>query len=632
MSGTNICSDIYTDPALTFVDLGWAQFQQYAFESYNLARVQIEGLNNFETPLHEWDASFATTGNLTGFLRPTRPDILPITMPAAVTIPDAPSLAIPALVIGLAPDEPSDLNNMPQLVLPPTPDALDAERPGDAPVMVIPDAPVAPVLEEIPAPVLEQVELPEVPVIEIEMFSELAPVFDAAPPSEQIDFVEAPFASEFLDEIQLFLRDWRASGGLIPVQVASQLWDRAVYRDDTSALKRTQEARDQHAALGFEEPAGQLSARMREVRQENQNSRAAINRDMYVQDQTVAIENLKFAVQQGMQLEFQLLQAHLTVEQRKFDYAVQSKQVAIAVFNARVAQYNAAVAAYNARIEAYKAYLDGLRAQVDVYRAQVEAAKVLGEINEQNVRIYSEQVRAQLSYAELYRAQVEGFKATVDAERSKIEGYRAQVEAYNSLVQAYTAEWDGYRAQLQGQVTKGQFYDTLARVHATRIGAWQTEAQVAVAAQQAELAKAEAFMRQHENQIRAILAQLEVARAVIAAQSATNDANARMYEADARLETAVSDADSRAFQAETERARTSSELATRDAELQIQQLIQRAGLLLRAMESGSQASSQLAAASFSAMNFSAGISSSQSRSKNCSTSFSYAGEIGDAGA
>src|SRR5690606_5021657 len=110
--------------------------------------------------------------------------------------------------------------------------------------------------------------------------------------------------------------------------------------------------------------------------------------DIYIQDETQAVENLKFVVQQSMQLEFTMLQAHLTVEQRKFEFAVKIKDVALAVFNARVTQYNAAVQAYNGRIEAYRAFLDGLRAQVEIYRNQVEAARVRGDINEQRVRMY----------------------------------------------------------------------------------------------------------------------------------------------------------------------------------------------------------------------------------------------------
>lgn len=632
MSGTNICSSIYTDPALTYVDLGWAQFQQYAQSGYTLVMEQVNGLTAFEAPLHEWDGSFSVTGNLAPFKRPERPDLLDITTPPVKPIPDAPDITVQPIVIPNAPSEPSDLANIPNIVLPPTPDALDATRPGAAPALTLPDAPDAPVLVDPDAPELEIVELPEVPVITVTEFAEEVPLFDAPVPSEQIDFVETPYQSDYLDEIRAYLSDWLARGGLLPPQIASQLWDRAIARDDATALKRQQEARDLHATRGFEEPDGVLNARMREAFQDNQNSRGNINRDIYIQDETQAVENLKFVVQQSMQLEFTMLQAHLTVEQRKFEFAVKIKDVALAVFNARVTQYNAAVQAYNGRIEAYRAFLDGLRAQVEIYRNQVEAARVRGDINEQRVRMYAEQVRAQLARAESYRAQVEGFKAHIDAERAKIEGYRSEVEAYRSFVEAYGAEWDGYGKQLQAQVAKGQMYDTLARVHATRIGVWQTQGQVAIAEHSARLQQADAFIRQYEARVRGLLAELEVSRSVIAAQSAHNEAKARMYEADARIETAVSDANTRAFEAETVRATNASEAARRDAELQINQMIQRAGLLLRAMESATNAASQLAAGAFSAMNFSAGISSSQSRSKACSTQFQYTGEIGDAGA
>lgn len=628
---TNICNEVYADPALAYVDLGWTTFQKYAFDSYQMAVAQVDGLNGFEIPFHTWDASFSATGELSGFNRPTRPDLIPIAVQDLSTaVPDAPTVTLGPLTIEAAPVEPTALASPPEFMIPAAPGELSAARPGAAPVMTLPTLPDAPVLVDPDAPLLVEVTLPDVPDVTITTFDEIAPIFDAPVPSEHLEFNEQAYVSSLLDQTKAQVAAMMSGEYYLPEAVARALWDRAVSRDDASALKLEQGAREQFSTRGFDQPNGILAGQLFEVRQANRGKRSELNREVYIQEETVAVENLKFAVQQGIQLETTMLQAHLTIEGRRFDLAVKIKDVAVAVFNARVTQYNAVVSAYNARIEAYKAYLDGLRAEVDIYRAQVDAAKVKGEINEQRVRAYAEQIRAQLARAEMYRAQIEGFKATVDAERAKIEGFSAEVDAYRGVVDAYGTEWNAYKTRLEGEAEKGKMYETLARVYGSRVEVFQTKAQVRIAEHQANQQANDALLRQHEAQIKSVLARLETVRAVIAGQTAQNEASARMYEADARIESTAVDADSRAFDAQTKRSETAVTLALRDAEMQLSQLSTRTGLLLRAMESGSQASSQLASSAFSAMNFSAGVSSSQSRNKACSTSFNYSGEIADA--
>lgn len=632
MSGTNICSSVYTDPATSYVDLGWATFIPFSSAAFAQAQEQIDAVQGFEVPFHHWDASFDATGNITPYIRPVRPEFVPITPPPDIAIPDAPTVSVPAVVLDPAPAEPAELSNMPVFNRPPAPAELDVTRPGDAPTLTLPDLPTAPVLVDPDAPTLEVIELPTVPDISIERFDELAPEFDAPVPSELVNFQEQAYESAFMDKLRTQLSRMLDGDFYLPDAVTTALWDGAVQREDISAAKLEQEARELHSNRGFDTPDGVLDGRMMDVKLANRARRGELNRDVYTRSEQIAIENLGRAIASGLTLETTLLQAHLAIEQRKFELAVKIKDVALAVFQARVTQFNAAVQAYNARVDAYRAYLDGLRAEVDVYRAEVEAAKVRGDINEQRVRMYAEQVRAQLGRAEAYRAQVEGFKANIDAERAKIEGYRAQVDAFRGIVEAHGAEWEAYRTQIMADAEQGKLFETLGRVYGNRVEVWRTKGQAKFEEQKASLAQAEAFLRQHDSQIRAVLGRLDASKTLIGAQSAQNDAAARIYTADAAIEQAVSDANARTFQAETERSRVRSDLLLTDARLQVEQLLGIKGLALEALKSGAQASSQLAASSFSALNFGAQISSSQSRSKACSTSFNYNGEIADAGA
>lgn len=621
------CSSWAGDSAIAFVDAGWDKFSGYGLQAFNLAKTQIEGLDGFSVPFHTWNAAFEDDGTLSGFLRPVKPELVEITPPTDFTIPDAPTLNFSAIGVEPAPAEPSELVNLPTLNLPGTPGELSAERPGAAPAMLVPDMPSAPVIIEPDAPELLAVLLPAVPDINISRFEEVPPEFTAAAPSETLDFTEVLYTSPLLDRVREQLTAMMDGQYYLPRAVADALWEQSISTEERGALRQSQEARDQFAAKGWDEPNGLLDKRLAIVRQDIANRRSEAGREVYIRSEQIALENLRFSVQQSIGLESTLLQGHLAVEARRFELVVKGRDVALAVFNARVTQYNAAVQAFNVRVDAYKAYLEGQRTEVDIYRAQVEAAKTVGDLNESRVRMFAEQVRASLAKADLYRAQIEGFRAVLDAERAKIDGFRAEVDAYNGLVDAYKTEWDAYRSRIDGEIAKGNMYDTLAKVYATRVGAWKTKGDMAVAKNDAELKQAEAFLRQHEGTIRAILGKLEGSRALIAAQSATNDARARIYTAEATVEAAAVEADTRAFNAILERSRAKVEMALRDAGLQIEQSTKIASLMLEAMKSSASVSGQLAAASFSAVNFGASVSSSNGYSKGCSQSINYSGEL-----
>jgi len=633
MSSTNICSDLYDDPALILVDSAWGIFKGYADEGISRALEQIDRLNNFTVSFHNWDSSFDATGTLSGFVRPTMPTLPTINaIDLSGDVPNAPSIAIESIGIDAAPNEPDALNNPPSLDFSYVKPVLNATDPGDLPVLVFDDKPIAPTITLPDLPTLDTISVPDAPTFSVEMFSETAPEFDAPVPNENVSFIETAYSSTLLDEIKATLSGMIQGNFALPAAIADALWGRALSREDGSTAKLKQTAREEFSSRGIDEPNGMLSDRLFEVEQTNRSNRNSLNRDLMIQEENIAVENLRIAVNAGIQLESTLLQAHLAIQQRKFELAIKIKDVAIAVFNAQVARYNALITAYNARVDAYKAFLDGLRAQVDLYRGEVEAAKVRGEINVQRAQLYAEQIRGEISRSDIYRAQVEGFRASIEAQRAVMDGYRASVDAFKARVEAYGIEWNGVQSEINAEVARGNLYNTVVEGYSGRVNVWAKKQDVRIETHKENLTNSDALLRQHDNQVKVLLARLEALKTYTTSQGLQSEQLSRIYEAAARVESSAVEADNRAFSAETERARARSEAANRDASLQITQTVQIAGLLERALESAAQASSQVAASSFSAVNFSAGVSSSQGRSKSCSTSFSYSGEIIDAGA
>jgi len=633
MSSTNICSDLYNDPALILVDSAWGIFKNYADEGVSRSLNQIDLINNFTVAFHHWDGSFDANGTLTGFNRPVKPTLSPITaIDLTSQVPEAPNINVPTVGLDAAPTEPASLSNPPSLDFNyRRPDAFDVEAPSVSPTIDVGDLPTAPTLIFPDAPTLDVIVIPDAPNITIPEFAELVPEFDAAAPNEVLNFTETAYSSPILTQVTSQIGNMLVGGNGLPAAVANALWSRAVDRDDRSNIKARQEVIEKFTSRGFDDPNGILAGQMLEVTQNSQNVRGNLNRDIYIQEENIAIESLRFAVSSGLQLESTLLQAHLSIQQRKFDLAKAIKEVALAVFNAQVTKFNALISAYNSKVQAYQSFLEGLKTQVQIYVAEVEAAKAKGEINTQSIQAFSETIKAQGVRSDVYRSEVEGFKSGIDAQRALIEGHRSEVEAYKARVEAYGIEWNAVRSQIEAEVAKGTLYGTIVDGYSSRVNIWAKKQDVAIANTTANINNSEALLRRHDNQVKVLITRLQALETFNKAQSLQSEQEARMYEAEARVEGAAVDADTRIFNAETERARARSDAANRDAALQIQQVTTIAGLLLRSLESAAQATSQLAASSLSAVNFSAGVSSNQGRSKSCSTSFSYSGEIADAG-
>jgi hypothetical protein len=633
--GVSACSTIDVT-AESLVLSGWDAYYAFAKQAYITATDNAYALGNFHVDFVSWNADYNVDATLSGFNRPARPILEDITaIDLTGQIADAPNVAVSPVVLEASPQEPASILSPPSINLTVhAPDALDVDRPvntNPADFNILAPTDPAIDLDSILAPLLTEPEIPLAPTLDIDPFSEAAPVFNAPVPSETIDYVENPYVSAFLDAVKSHLTRLM-DGEAMPPEVEATLWSRAIDRDDQASLQALQQVAEDFASRGFGmEPNGLLAKRRLEVIQNNRNKRGDLTRDIYIENQKVVVENVRFAVTQGIALEGTLIQMYLQIEQRKFDLAVKLKDVAIAIFQARVTEYNAVVAAFNARISAYQAFIDSKKAQADIFRSQVEAAKVLGDINEQRVRAYEARLRAEGVRADVFRAQVEGFRARIDAERSKIEAFKAEVDAYRAQVEAYKTEWDAERTRIEAEARKGELYKTMVDAYSTRVEVWKTKAGANVENHRENLLGAQALLQQHDAQIRTVAARLEAQRVMIQAEVAQNDATARMYQADVAVETAASEVDMRLFNAQVAKENARLEVLLKDASLQIQQANQNASLLLRAIESGAQVSAQLAASSMSAVNFSAGVNHSTSFGTGCSTSFSYSGEILDAG-
>src|SRR5690606_15409604 len=100
-------------------------------------------------------------------------------------------------------------------------------------------------------------------------------------------------------------------------------------------------------------------------------------------------------------------------------------------------------------------------------------------------------------------------------------------------------------------------------------------------------------------------------------------ADTGMYEADARIEDVASQSHERVFRLGLEQERERVMTSLENVRIKVNQLLENTKLALQKQTSIATIGTGLAEASMSAVNFSAGVHSSQSNGTSCSQNFSY---------
>lgn len=623
---TSFCNEVSADPAVLFVGGGYDTFVNLATESYELALQQTEDLGNFVVTPLAFNVSFNFDDQLAPFQRPTKP----VLNFAGLEFDDPGSLADPPAFVAEPPefDEAPDFDvAAPVLAIGPRP---------DTPVIALPTAPALsePVLPEEPdltmpeAPTFEQLNLPSVPTITLPTFTSSAPTM---PQQDVQEFAFTPeaYVSDGLNSIKAKIAEWLQGGTGLPAAIEDALFARAMGRVDEGNTADLQLARDMHSSLGFTEPNGLLNARVIAITDKGLKARSEFSRELTIRFHEEELTNLRLAVQQGVALEGVLVNLHLEEQRMLLAAATYLRDSSIAVLNARISIFNAQLQAYQTDASVFETRIRAALAEIEVYKAQIEGERIRGEINEQYVRRYAEMVRAVGIAADVYKTRVEAVQAETEFNRQRVMVFGEQINAYGKQWDAFGKQLDAYRADVDGQKARADIYDTQARAFGTRVSAWDR-------VQNVRLERERLRIQQHGQELTGwrggldrLLAYVQKEQARISSVAQTIDAQARIYQADAAIETAASAATDRSFELGLRREEARTNVALKQAEMRIQEAIQLLSLVLRAKETQTQVIGQLTAASMSAVNFSAGVSSSVGRSQSCSTSVGWSGEAPD---
>lgn len=589
--------------------------------AFNEALGLISDLKDIVITPISFDVSFTTPIDLiTGFQRPempTRPD--PSAFIIDTEIPDVPPLS--PITIPNVGDPPTFEGEAPSLDFSGQPSPFSGQVPDNPPALFPIPMPDDLELKFPPLPTFEELDIPGPPDIIEHTFDSTKPTFTTPVPDVDVNVDPINYSSELLDSVRAEVSRMLKGGTGLPPAIEQMLFDRSRSREDGLANRAVQEVMDEFAARGFTLPSGVMDSRIREVRQRNQEQSSSLNRELTIQAAQLEIENLRFSIEQGVALENVLIS--LAIEEAQFKFAVRRTvaELALQVYSAQVEVFNAEVAAYRVDAEVFAELIRAEIAKVEVYRAQLEGERVKGEVNQQQLDLYIGRLEGLNTLVAVYAAEIEAANTVAATNETMIRGYAARVDAFRSEVEAKEAEFAAWATKIQGELGKVQGFEAETRAFAARASAYESGVRGASLVSDVEL-------NQQRLEVDAFRAQIEAVRSDILAQSERIQATSSLYSSEAsvfssqgQIASAEAETNTRQFVALLEESKIKSEQALQAAELQVNQLVAITDQIVTSKTGAAQAASQLAAASWSAVNASASVSAGANTSNSWSTSW-----------
>lgn len=617
------------DDAAALVNEAWDYYRGLGDEWINLSRTTIADLTSVHIQPISVSVNYDVDSFLPAFRRPDRPEApeFGTITPNTTNVPTLDGIAV--RVLGDAPAEP-DFSGL--VYSPPTaPNQAMPTAPND--VLPVLDAIVVPARPDyvLPAvPTLFDLDLPTVPVITLPTFDGVRPVFDIAMPEDgQLAWAEVTYTSTLKDALTAKITDMLQGGLGLPLAVEQALFDRGRAREDRLSRKQIMEVADDMGMRGLSEPNGILAKRLQQVRADNRDKGAGLNRDLTIKTAEIALENVKFALGQGMALEQVLIQQNLAINDRALRAAMFVREYGISRVNALISYANLQQAAYATDAQVWKTRIEGELSKLDVIKAEIDAQRLVGEINRDLVARYEAQLRGVLAMSEFYKTDVDAAKVKGEINNQRIDAAKLILERYSTEVDGWGKLQDGYKTQVEAALGTTKFAETMASIYATRMGGYKTKGdayfqegrfQIERNGQTLDLFRAE--LQGAEQYLRGQLAQLD-------AKVRTFGAETELYRADGSLAHAESAATDRTVQLRVENERNRTQVALQQAEININQALKIGEILVEQIKAKSATIAQLAAASQSGVNFGASMSAGQSKGYSYGRNYSYSGDTPD---
>ncbi|UOF79316.1 chromosome segregation ATPase [Caudoviricetes sp.] len=601
-------NNISADVSIPNIDSYLNTLNNYADSAIRSAESVSQSLSTFFPSAASPEVPFESISTLASLGNVAKPEAPSISV-GSRNLPTPPNISTPSVSVGSAP---TFTATSPSINLPAVPNPLSISAPvKDFTINTSFTYPVEPNTTLPAVPTLLSLNLPVLDTINLPLFTESFPTSNSlVVPGLTFSFTENLYSSSLLTSIKNELLS-RVSGGtgLNPV-VEQAIWNRGRDREQSASLQADRNALVERSQFGFSRPQGSLQSALDSIAQETQGKIIELSREIMIKQAELEQENVKTSIQQAIALEDVLIKEHAGIVQRAFETAKYIQDIQIEIFKTAVSKYTSEVEAYKAFSVAYTSRVQAELSKVEIFKAKIESEKLKGDINEQNTRIYLAQLQGIQSNVDIYKALISTVSEKIKAEGLKLEVFKADIEAYSETVKAKASEYTIYSEQIKGELAKVDIYDSQVKAFSSRIQAYAAQSDVTIKKAEIESDIQGLNIKKYEADIDAFIKQVQADQLIY--QSAVD-----LYKGETEL-----------YLANISANRTNADLSLKNAENIIEQnkykasiSIENAKLSLAALQASYNATlegkksagsvySQIAGASLSAINVSAGVAGS----------------------
>ncbi len=623
-------------------------FKHYADTSFHTA---IEALNQISGAYSDspqaagYGTGSLTTGNVAGIPDYVKPEPAPEAVETPFNIPPSPGEPMSKADVDGALTEAK--NRFSQLAVPlftdtPLPiqlpsrpsSTLPAAPAGPSP-LTAPEYPEVPVTGDPDLPEIRPVSLPTLDPPDLAAVEALIASLRASTPIAPVmaspeDFNSLALAYYALTNQQLtaFVGNCSALASLcprlsellsgtstgLPPAVAQALRDRAFAAEDQQAFQAEQVAITDWLSRGFTLPGGALEAKLAQVRQLNRDKKAQLNRDLWVEEAKLEIENLRFAIQQGMSYEGMLRDSWAKLYGIVQSLAQTDIEVDLKILQAAIDLYKAKVSAWQVEFETIKDQLQAELAKLEIFKSELEGQKLIGQLNQQGIEIYKAQWEAIGIRVSIYKSQVEAADSLLKAEIAKLEWSAKMVAIYTAQVGAYESEWRAYGIAADAEKSKVELFDAQAKAFSSRVAGYASQVDAAKVMADLDITGVKLSLEAWQSQLEQYKAELQTEIARVESLVKQQSLGADIYKTKAFVESAYTDFGMKKLDYFLSVNKLEADITLKEADLEQTKELELSKVALSALDGIARTGSQLAGSAMSAMNVGASLSSGSTTS------------------
>ena len=511
------------------------------------------------------------------------------------------------------------------IYIPPAPNAAVIPTPGDAPDNPGFSYPTAPVITLPDRPTLANVNIPSADDIVIPTLDDLIwPTLETLNINTYIDWDEPVYSPEIWTDVKTQILTFLAGGSGIDPDIEASILARGRDREDRLVLQQEMQATEEWAGKGYTASPGMLVKRLDNIREQGLVKKLGLNRELVIKVHQDEIDNLRFAVQQGIAAEQLFIQIHLAAVERLFMIERLHVEWEVQTYNLLVEAFKAKMQENQIRAQVYETRVRAALAEIEIFKALVDAERAKAEINLSLVQLYKAEIDARESIVNIYKAQVEAVGIQAGVFETEVKAYGEEVAAFAQRVNADKLKFDAYESRVRGEVAKVEITKAEAQAYAANIQGISAGVDAQKAALDGYVAGFRAEVDAYEALLQGKTAKSQVQLSVLQATIAGYQADTQRFIAAAGVEESKSKVELAAYDVENRMNLGWFEAQLKNMDTHVQQIIAQKALLLDAIKAEGSLASTIAAGGLAAMHTGASLNAGGTIGASGSDSTSWA--------